>query len=133
MGRLAKTALLVLLLTLSGVPGVALQLCAKSAGAQAHACCMGHQNQNHQQMSDSVGGGSTAQAKTASCCKVAPAPSVPPQAAWPSTGSRDVANAPQATSGFLLSVPPTRVDRGTPHLARALKPPAPAMLCTFLI
>src|ERR1035437_17472 len=67
MVRLPKAALLVFLLALSGVPGVALQLCAQSAGSPTHACCMGHE-----QMFDAAGGSSTAQAKTASCCKVTP-------------------------------------------------------------
>jgi len=129
MGRIPKAALLVLLLALSGVPGVALQLCAQSAGSPTHACCMGHE-----QMFDAAGGSSTAQAKTASCCKVSPLQSMPIQATWPSNGSNDGAYALQATAGaVVLSAPPARADRGASHLAKVSGPPVRAMLCTFLI
>src|ERR1019366_6436683 len=129
MGRIPKAALLVLLLALSGVPGVALQLCAQSDGSPTHACCMGHE-----QMFDAAGRSSTAQARTASCCKVSPRQSMPIQAAWPSTGSNDGAYALQATAGGgVLSAPPARADRGASHLAKASGPPVRAMLCTLLI
>jgi hypothetical protein len=127
MGRLLKTALLVLLLMLSGVPGIALHLCAESTGSHTHACCMAHKHM--------FASGSTAHAETTSCCKVAPAQSVPILAVWPSTGSNDGAHAVQATSGgvFILPLPLTRTDPGTQHLVKLLKPSVHAMLCTFLI
>lgn len=129
MGRSLKTVLLVLLLALSGVPGLALHLCAESTGSHMPACCMGY---NHMSATD---GRSTAQAETFSCCKVAPPQSAAIQAILPSTDFDDGAHALQATSGgaFILPLLPTHTYSGSSHLAKTLKPSVHAMLCTFLI
>ncbi len=130
MKPLSKAVLLVLLLLVTGAPGLLRQACAESAGAPTHACCMGHEH-----VSTARCGMPATLSANGSCCEVAPAQPLPVQEDVLPGGSHDGAYGlqPDADGIFVMAAPTVRPDRGVLHLAKALSPPLHALLCTFLI
>jgi hypothetical protein len=131
MGRLSKSAFLVILLLLSGVSGSATHLCAMSSGSDAHACCMEHQTQTA-----GFCGMTQPPAADANCCQVVPSGSATIPSVLPSGGIHDDTYGTQILSDGTLRQPLPilqQSNRGAPDLARLRHLPVQALLCTFLV
>jgi hypothetical protein len=131
MGRLSKSAFLVVLLLLAGVPGYASRLCDMPSSSHAHYCCMGHD----QQTAPLSGATNTASWGSSCCCKVVPLGSVTISSSSPSVRSYEGTHGAQATNAVALDLPlPTiRSNRGSPHSVKLRHSPVHALLCTFLV
>jgi hypothetical protein len=131
MGRLSKSAFLLVLLLLAGVPGYASCLCAMPSSSHAHDCCLGHD----QQAASLSGTTNTASLDSSCCCKVVPLGSLTTTSLSPSVRSYEGTHGTQATNAVALYLPlPTiRSNSGSPHSVKLRHSPVHALLCTFLV
>lgn len=130
MGRFSKVALLTLLLLVAGVPGTASLLCAQSAKAPAHTCCM-----EHEQAAGSECGSAAMQSDNLCNCQVSSTGSAPFQNFPTSSPSYDSTFVLKQVNDIAGNFSTSRVasTSDSQQSEKLQHSPLHALLCTFLV